>query len=261
MTYPVPAGWKLVPEDATFAMSSALRDAFEKHRILHGMPHAPGLSVHAIWKTLLGAAPALPQEERKEAQAAKPAPELPRYPAPSRLSAEELRERKIMAEHEEGKTKGVQMAWSDPQLAPHQTARPTPTMEERMDRLTTALKIAQEETISTIKQESEKTLAHLLAAMEKARAPRPQETVEDVLARRVHPSFKNPVSVRIWAPIEHAPKDGRPAWVRGFNHGDPVKGVHCTWAYWDGAEGKWYEAGTVGAQLLYLTHYMPGADR
>lgn len=37
-----------------------------------------------------------------------------------------------------------------------------------------------------------------------------------------------------WEPIDTAPKDGRPIWVRGNNYNDPERGQHCAWVYWDG---------------------------
>lgn len=40
-----------------------------------------------------------------------------------------------------------------------------------------------------------------------------------------------------WKPMDTAPKDGRPVWARGNNHGDPSWGQHCAWVYWD--DGEW----------------------
>ena len=62
-----------------------------------------------------------------------------------------------------------------------------------------------------------------------------------------------------WKPIDTAPKDGRPVWSRGNNWGDPSKGQHCCWAYWDGS--NWIAAevdGEVdgGETLTYLTEWM-----
>ncbi len=57
-----------------------------------------------------------------------------------------------------------------------------------------------------------------------------------------------------WRPIDSAPKDGRPVWARGNNWGDPSKGRHCQWAYWDGAD--WIAAGVDGATLTYLIEWM-----
>lgn len=62
-----------------------------------------------------------------------------------------------------------------------------------------------------------------------------------------------------WLPIDSAPRDGRPVWVKGNNYGDPERGHHCGWAYWDTERHKWRESGTgdVATTLLYLTHWMP----
>ena len=60
-----------------------------------------------------------------------------------------------------------------------------------------------------------------------------------------------------WKPIDTAPKDGRPVWVRGHNWGDPEKGQYRCWAYWIG--GAWLEATASGtpSTLLYLVEWLP----
>ena len=57
----------------------------------------------------------------------------------------------------------------------------------------------------------------------------------------------------MWKDIEKAPKViGNPLWCRGNNWGDPKKGIHYTWAYWDGA--CWRDQ--MGASnLTHLTEY------
>lgn len=60
----------------------------------------------------------------------------------------------------------------------------------------------------------------------------------------------------IWKPIDTAPKDGRPVWVRGDNWGEPGKGVHCCWAWWDEQEGDWIEEGADALRLKYLKEWL-----
>jgi len=91
-----------------------------------------------------------------------------------------------------------------------------------------------------------------------------QDTVNELLAYRydgrpcyevralyTHPQASEPA----WLPIETAPKDGRPVWVRGKNFGEIGRGLHYCWAYFDGV--KWYEPGFESSMLQYLTHWMP----
>jgi hypothetical protein len=58
-----------------------------------------------------------------------------------------------------------------------------------------------------------------------------------------------------WRPIETAPKDGQPVWVKGYNFGEESKGIHCCWAWFDGH--NWYEPGFESSMLMYLVSWMP----
>lgn len=61
-----------------------------------------------------------------------------------------------------------------------------------------------------------------------------------------------------WQPIESAPKDGRPVWVRGNNWGKPDSGHHYGWAYFDDDEWRWPDArNEEGGTATFLTHWMP----
>ena len=58
-----------------------------------------------------------------------------------------------------------------------------------------------------------------------------------------------------WQPINTAPIDGRPVWVRGWDWGKPDTTRHHTWAYWYG--DRWTEANSERGELCYLTEWMP----
>ena len=61
-----------------------------------------------------------------------------------------------------------------------------------------------------------------------------------------------------WHPIDSAPTDGRPVWVRGWDWGKRDTRHYC-WAYWH--EAEWRAAGADGATLQYLDEWMPGATK
>lgn len=59
-----------------------------------------------------------------------------------------------------------------------------------------------------------------------------------------------------WKPIDTAPMDGRPVWVRGWDWGKPDGSRHCCFAYWDGE--KWREAASADSSILtHLTEWLP----
>ena len=58
-----------------------------------------------------------------------------------------------------------------------------------------------------------------------------------------------------WQPIETAPKDGRPVWVRGYNYGKQECGEHRCWAWWNGS--NWMGSVVGGQTLLYLVEWEP----
>lgn len=57
-----------------------------------------------------------------------------------------------------------------------------------------------------------------------------------------------------WKPIETAPKDGSPVWVKGYNYGNKSKGEHRHFAWWDGE--NWIEAASE-SELSYIVEWMP----
>ena len=64
-----------------------------------------------------------------------------------------------------------------------------------------------------------------------------------------------------WQPIETAPKDGRPVWVRGNNWGDETRGRHCCWAWFDGIDWLSASCDSDGpSTLLHLTDWWPSAS-
>lgn len=62
-------------------------------------------------------------------------------------------------------------------------------------------------------------------------------------------------SMSEWQPIDSAPKDGRPVWVKGADWGDTDRGWHCIWAWWDG--DHWREASPHESVLEHLRYWMP----
>lgn len=62
-----------------------------------------------------------------------------------------------------------------------------------------------------------------------------------------------------WKPIDTAPRDGRPIWVRGWNWGNESQGRHYSWAYWNGTD--WQAAGAEASHLKYLTDWLPPVDK
>lgn len=57
-----------------------------------------------------------------------------------------------------------------------------------------------------------------------------------------------------WQPIETAPIDGRPVWVRGWDWGTEGGKRHFLWAYFDGAD--WRPAGDEDSTLTHLTDWI-----
>lgn len=60
-----------------------------------------------------------------------------------------------------------------------------------------------------------------------------------------------------WQPIDTAPKNQTPVWVRGWDWGRSQAGKrHYCWAYWDGS--NWIEAKVIEpATLDFLTDWRP----
>jgi hypothetical protein len=62
-----------------------------------------------------------------------------------------------------------------------------------------------------------------------------------------------------WQPMDTAPKNGMPIWVRGHDHGLPDGDMHCTIAWWAGnhwrAAALEYPRGAV--KLEYLDGWVP----
>lgn len=58
-----------------------------------------------------------------------------------------------------------------------------------------------------------------------------------------------------WLPIDSAPKDGRPVWIRFHAWGDKAQPMHATWAWWNG--DVFEEAGTQGSWLIYAIEWLP----
>lgn len=56
-----------------------------------------------------------------------------------------------------------------------------------------------------------------------------------------------------WQPIETAPKDGMPVWVRGWDWGKPGTSHHAGFAYWD--DGRWVWYGPDGGTATYLVEW------
>jgi hypothetical protein len=59
-----------------------------------------------------------------------------------------------------------------------------------------------------------------------------------------------------WLPIDTAPKDGRPVWVRGNNWGDPANGIHCGWGWWNGSNWTDANMSEPGGLLTHLTDWL-----
>ena len=60
-----------------------------------------------------------------------------------------------------------------------------------------------------------------------------------------------------WQPIETAPKDGRPVWVRGNDWGEDAGPNHYGWAYFDSGKWMWPAPVAEGGEATYLTHWLP----
>ena len=65
-----------------------------------------------------------------------------------------------------------------------------------------------------------------------------------------------PVSEDRWQPIETAPKDGRPVWVRGNDWGEDAGPNHYGWAYFDSGKWMWPAPVAEGGEAAYLTHWL-----
>lgn len=67
-----------------------------------------------------------------------------------------------------------------------------------------------------------------------------------------------------WKPIDTAPKDGRPVWVRGWDWGNENKERHYGWVFWDDRVDEWREGfsgeNTRGSMMQYLTDWLAPVD-
>ena len=68
----------------------------------------------------------------------------------------------------------------------------------------------------------------------------------------------SPAQADGWRPIDEAPRDGSPVWVRGWDYGKPDTQRHYGWVYWSGTEWNW-EGPDSGNYATYLTDWNAAA--
>ena len=67
-----------------------------------------------------------------------------------------------------------------------------------------------------------------------------------------------PVSEDRWQPIETAPKDGRPVWVRGNDWGEDAGPNHYGWAYFDSGKWMWPAPVAEGGEAVRCNDALKG---
>lgn len=61
--------------------------------------------------------------------------------------------------------------------------------------------------------------------------------------------------VDAWLPIDSAPQDGRPVWVRGWDWGKPNTSRHFGWVHWDGMNWCWAGSDPHSGHATHLTDW------
>ena len=61
-----------------------------------------------------------------------------------------------------------------------------------------------------------------------------------------------------WKPIDSAPKDSRPLWVRGWDWGKPDTHRHYGFAHWNGDGWYWAVSGETTSKASHITDWWDG---
>jgi hypothetical protein len=59
-----------------------------------------------------------------------------------------------------------------------------------------------------------------------------------------------------WKPIDTAPKDARPVWVRGHDYGDSERDLHYGWAHFHPKKERWLWADSTPVEALYIAEWL-----